>query len=224
MLVDGAGAGARATRPTRTSLASSSSTSSPSPTPSTRLGGTGLWDEEDGFYYDQLLRRRPTPSRCGCARWSGIIPLFAVEVLDEDVIDEAARLPQARCMVPREPPDLAQHISYHGTPTTARRHAPTLLAIPSRERLRAGAALRAGRERVSLAATASARCRSSPQRPALTCCSSTARSTACDYEPGESQHRPVRRQLELARAGLVSGQLPADRSARALPPLLRRRR
>ncbi len=22
------------------------------------LGGTGLWDEEDGFYYDQLQRRR----------------------------------------------------------------------------------------------------------------------------------------------------------------------
>jgi hypothetical protein len=31
-----------------------------------------------------------------------------------------------------------------------------------------------------------------------------------DYEPAESHHRDVRWQLELARAGLVSPQLPGD--------------
>ena len=41
---------------------------------------------------------------------------------------------------------------------------------------------------------------------------------------GRVRHRAVRRQLELARAGLVPGQLPAHRGAGALPPLLRRRR
>ena len=44
-----------------------------------------------------------------------------------------------------------------------------------------------------------------------------------DYEPGESTTRAVRRQLELARAGLVPAQLPAHRSARRYRQLLRRR-
>src|SRR5213079_1740147 len=42
------------------------------------LGGTGLWDEADGFYYDQVHwdgARLPLKVRSGV----GIIPLFAVE-------------------------------------------------------------------------------------------------------------------------------------------------
>ena len=34
------------------------------------LGGTGLWDEEDGFYYDQLHVDGAIACRCACARWS----------------------------------------------------------------------------------------------------------------------------------------------------------
>ena len=34
-------------------------------------GGIGLWDEEDGFYYDHLARRRPHALRSGSGRWSG---------------------------------------------------------------------------------------------------------------------------------------------------------
>jgi hypothetical protein len=33
------------------------------------LGGTGLWDEEDGFYYDELVLDDRT-RRCARARWS----------------------------------------------------------------------------------------------------------------------------------------------------------
>ena len=53
------------------------------------LGGTGLWDEEDGFYYDQLhAGEMQTVLRA--RSMVGLIPLFAVEVLDDDVIE---RLP-----------------------------------------------------------------------------------------------------------------------------------
>ena len=31
----------------------------------------GLWDEEDGFYYDQLRRPDGSACRSRCARWSG---------------------------------------------------------------------------------------------------------------------------------------------------------
>src|ERR1051325_5324769 len=42
-------------------------------------------------------------------------------------------------------------------------------------------------------------------------------------QPRRVGDRALRRQLELAWAGVVPGQLPAHRGARALPPLLRRR-
>ena len=44
-----------------------------------------------------------------------------------------------------------------------------------------------------------------------------------DYEPAESSTGHVRRKLQLARAGLVSGELPDDRIAAALSSLLWRR-
>ena len=43
------------------------------------------------------------------------------------------------------------------------------------------------------------------------------------YTPGESDTHAVRRQLQLARADLDAGELPPDRVAAEVPPLLRRR-
>src|SRR6266446_9369108 len=46
------------------------------------LGGSGLWDEPDGFYYDQLHTGSGViPLRVRSA--VGLVPLFAVEVLDD---------------------------------------------------------------------------------------------------------------------------------------------
>ena len=98
------------------------------------LGGTGLWNEEDGFYCDQMLvdgRRIPLRVRS----MVGIIPLFAVSALNEDVVFR--RLPGfAKRMhwFLRNRQDLASHISFMESP---RRPDDTvyLLAIPSRERL-----------------------------------------------------------------------------------------
>ena len=53
------------------------------------FGGTGLWDEADGFYYDRLhVDGNETALRVRSL--VGLLPLIAVEVLDEEVID---RLP-----------------------------------------------------------------------------------------------------------------------------------
>ena len=56
------------------------------------LGGTGLWDEADGFYYDQL-KSNGSSVPLGIRSIVGIIPLYAVEVLEEDAIN---RLPGFR--------------------------------------------------------------------------------------------------------------------------------
>lgn len=46
------------------------------------FGGTGLWDEQDGFYYDQLkINQHNIPLRTRSL--VGLIPLIAVEVLEE---------------------------------------------------------------------------------------------------------------------------------------------
>ena len=53
--------------------------------------GIGLWDEEDGFYYDVLHlpdgRRMPLKVRS----MVGLIPLFAVETLEPRAARPAAR-------------------------------------------------------------------------------------------------------------------------------------
>ena len=77
------------------------------------------------------------------------------------------------------------------------------------DRLRRILARDARRGRVPLARTACARSRRVHREHPLDARCSAASSRRVDYEPGESTTGLVRRQLELARAGLVPGQLPA---------------
>ncbi|MCC5023349.1 MAG: hypothetical protein J6386_11390 [Candidatus Synoicihabitans palmerolidicus] len=51
------------------------------------LGGSGLWHEEDGFYYDQYLPPDGPPEPLRVRSMVGIIPLFAVEFIDDDRLD-----------------------------------------------------------------------------------------------------------------------------------------
>ena len=95
------------------------------------LGGHGLWDEVDGFYYDQLhVDGRNIPLKVRSL--VGAIPLIAVEVLDSDLI---GRLPGFRKRLDwflRNRRDLAQQISYM---ETRKGEGKMLLALPSKERL-----------------------------------------------------------------------------------------
>lgn len=49
------------------------------------LGGTGLWDDTDGFYYDQL-HTNGTQMPLKLRSMVGLLPLIAVEVLEEEKI------------------------------------------------------------------------------------------------------------------------------------------
>jgi len=97
------------------------------------LGGHGLWDETDGFYYDQLRMDHTTlPVRVRSA--VGLIPLIAVEVLEDSVI---ARLPGFRKRMQwflDNRKDLCEQISYMEQDDDAG-HTHRLLAIPSLGRL-----------------------------------------------------------------------------------------
>jgi hypothetical protein len=98
------------------------------------LGGTGLWDETDGFYYDQLRVDGTTlPLRVRSA--VGLMPLLAVTVLD---YDDITRLPGFRKRMDwflENRKDLGEQISYMEQ-DDSNGHKHRLLAIPSLERLR----------------------------------------------------------------------------------------
>jgi hypothetical protein len=97
------------------------------------LGGNGLWDETDGFYYDQLrVDHNTLPLRVRSV--VGLMPLLAVAVLDADDI---ARLPGFRKRMDwflENRKDLAEQISYM-VQDDSTGHSHRLLAIPSLDRL-----------------------------------------------------------------------------------------
>ena len=100
------------------------------------LGGGGLWDEDDGFYYDRLQSPQfRTPLRVRSL--VGVIPLFAGEVLDDELIEKLPGFKKRLRWFLEHRPDIARHISYMetGVEAAGERHALRLLAIPSRERL-----------------------------------------------------------------------------------------
>ncbi len=98
------------------------------------LGGMGLWDEEDGFYYDQLsLNGRTTPLKVRSL--VGLLPLIAVEVLEDDVINKLPGFRKRMEWFLSHRKDLGESISYMDSAGGTDVHGHRLLAIPSRERL-----------------------------------------------------------------------------------------
>jgi hypothetical protein len=97
------------------------------------LGGTGLWDEQDGYYYDQLsIDGAAIPVRIrACVGWT---PLYAVEVLEGDVLERFPGFRKRLDWFLENRQDLTRQISYlEASDDASRGH--RLLAIPSRERL-----------------------------------------------------------------------------------------
>jgi len=98
------------------------------------LGGRGLWNEDDGFYYDKLnvddqsieLRVRSMV---------GIIPLFAVEVLRGDRIDRLKGFRHRMDWFLENRKDLARHITYMQRQSGADHIDHYILAIPTPQRL-----------------------------------------------------------------------------------------
>jgi hypothetical protein len=97
------------------------------------LGGSGLWDEADGFYYDQIhMDGHHVPIRL--RSMVGLIPLFACEVLEAEVIDRLPGFSKRMRWFLEHRTDLASHIACM-EPGPGEGHGHRLLAVPSRERL-----------------------------------------------------------------------------------------
>jgi hypothetical protein len=98
------------------------------------LGGEniGLWDEEDGFFYDllQLPGRQFVPLKV--RSFVGLIPLFAVETLDARILDKLPRFRQRMEWFIKYRPHLVERIASLTHPGKDDRR---LLAIANREKL-----------------------------------------------------------------------------------------
>ncbi|EEF62218.1 MGH1-like glycoside hydrolase domain-containing protein [Pedosphaera parvula] len=97
------------------------------------LGGSGLWDEEDGFYYDQIkINGEIIPLRSRSL--VGVLPLIAVEVLEEKAVKSLPGFYKRFQWFQNYRKDLGRQIS-HCEINLTNSHHHYLLAIPSRERL-----------------------------------------------------------------------------------------
>ena len=99
------------------------------------LGDDGLWDETDGFYYDRLLIENHGSLPLRTRSLVGVIPLLAVEVLDQRVID---RLPGFKARLNwflKTRPDLGKHLGATTEHLGDENRTLRLLSLPSKDRL-----------------------------------------------------------------------------------------
>jgi hypothetical protein len=92
-----------------------------------------LWDEEDGFYYDVMHTRdgRHIPLRVHSM--VGLIPLFAVETLESDVLERLPGFHRRMEWFIKNRPDLTGNVASMETPGRKQRR---LLSVVNQDRLR----------------------------------------------------------------------------------------
>jgi hypothetical protein len=96
----------------------------------TKVGGqegVGLWDDQDGFYYDVLNLPNGNMIPLKIRSMVGLIPLYAVETLDPQLL---ARVPEFKARLEwflNYRPDLAALVSRWQEPRTGERHLLSLL-------------------------------------------------------------------------------------------------
>ena len=95
------------------------------------FGGSGLWDEADGFYYDQITFKGGKAMPLRLRSMVGIVPLFAIGIIEEADFERLPEFAKRTEWFMENRPDLSRHIAYVQRGGYGLR----LLAIPSRERL-----------------------------------------------------------------------------------------
>ena len=182
--------------------------------------GDDMWDEQDGFYYDVLRLPDGQAFRLKVRSMVGLLPLCASTVFEPDVLARHPKLMELIALFVKRYPQVVAQVA----PTTEgfkgygdRR----LLSPLTRTKLRRILVVRPGREGVPWSArhpVGFALPRRSSVRLPHGRPGAPRGLPACRVE-----HRDVRRQLELAGAGLDAGQHPARPRAHQLLRVLRGR-
>jgi len=92
-----------------------------------------LWDEQDGFFYDVLHLPEGKPFPMKVRSMVGLIPLFAVETLEPELLDRLPDFKRRMEWFIQNRPDLTANVACMRTPGNAERR---LLSIVSQDQLR----------------------------------------------------------------------------------------
>jgi len=95
------------------------------------LNGTGLWDEQDGFYYDRINKENEHIT-VRTRSLVGLLPLIAVEVIDMKRIRKLPGFFKRFQWFSKHQPELSSHIVHHAEGDTER----ILLMLTTPDRLR----------------------------------------------------------------------------------------
>ena len=89
--------------------------------------GVGLWDEEDGFYYDELNLPDGRMKKLKVRSIVGLIPLFAVETLEPEMLERLPDFNKRLKWYLKNRPDLANLVSRWADPGKGERRLLSLL-------------------------------------------------------------------------------------------------
>jgi hypothetical protein len=89
--------------------------------------GVGLWDEEDGFYYDELNLPDGRMTKLKVRSMVGLIPLFAVETLEPELLERLPDFKRRLKWFLNYRPDLARLVSRWEEPGRGERRLLSLL-------------------------------------------------------------------------------------------------
>ena len=97
-------------------------------------GATGLWDEQDGFYYDKIINPEGETLPLRLRSMVGLIPLFATEILEDRYLQKLPGFAKRMHWFLENRPELASHVFYR-PPNPGHPSGRHLLAVAPRERM-----------------------------------------------------------------------------------------
>ncbi len=176
--------------------------------------GMGLWNEEDGFFYDVLKLPEGVQFPMKIRSMVGLIPLFAVETLEPEVLDKLPDFKRRLEWFIDNRPDLTEDIACMRTHGAGQRR----LSIAANEnQLRE--ILKYMLDEREFLSPYGIRALSQFHRDNPYKLAGQWDGTSRGLRTRRNFDRIVRRQFQLARPHLVPGELPAGRVAAEVSPL-----
>ncbi|EFA79031.1 hypothetical protein PPL_08500 [Heterostelium album PN500] len=95
-------------------------------------GRKGLWDDEEGFFFDSIITPNGISQQIKVYSLVGLIPLFAVDIMEQEVLDKLPRFKARLDWFVRYRPNLLTSMASFMVPGQEKRR---LLSIVNKERL-----------------------------------------------------------------------------------------
>ncbi len=87
----------------------------------------GLWNEKDGFFYDVLQKSDGEPVNLKLRSIVGLIPLFAVEIVEHDLLEKLPGFSTRMEWILKNKPELAKLVSHWEVEGKGRKHLMSIL-------------------------------------------------------------------------------------------------